>query len=557
MDIRHFIISLTGCTMILGASSCVKTDFTLGNNMVPDSDKFNTAIISFPIEEIQMRRIDKLSGYSNIRVSIGSIVDEVNGVEVISRRGSAFPLIPLCDTVLNKGTNITFESFSLHLCKDTLSVIDESQLFIQQNLRVYDLRHIYTEEEKDSVFTAKFKYSDEITNSMFEGEDVITEGIPVYGGESSLTIPFSEEFAMTYLGEGGKESVKNASEYTKAHPGIYICTDDPVGKGGRFSFFNVTLEFNQNAQSISNCFAELRYKADFGTRTQVDTSIIFTMGGNTLNLNATCSAFNVCEMEYEGGESPEDFAEEAIVIEDGTGLKPMIRAEYLRNTILEHLQEAFPGLTTEEISKKIVLNRATISMPFSMPDNHKDWRFFPQILSPTVRIPASEDENHVVYGGLTDSSVEDENQGNIDRNILSYHPDITHHMQEIISTSASDTKTLENSNIWFMILAEEVMTTNTTTSMDDYYNQLAYMNYYGGMMGGYGGYGYGGYGGYNDYNYYNYMMMQQMMSNAGTSTSTSTLTILDKDRYYKCVLNGPQASGERPMFKMVYSYARE
>ena len=87
-----------------------------------------------------------------------------------------------------------------------------------------------------------------------------------------------------------------------------------------------------------------------------------------------------------------------------------------------------------------------------------------------------------------------------------------------------------------------------------YYNMM-----YGGY-GGYGGYGYGGYGygGYNNYgygynNYYNYLMMAQYMSGS-SSSSTTTSTELDKDRYYNCILNGPEAAiGEHPVLKFTFS----
>ena len=118
-------------------------------------------------------------------------------------------------------------------------------------------------------------------------------------------------------------------------------------------------------------------------------------------------------------------------------------------------------------------------------------------------------------------------------------------------------------------MANETQVTTTSAKeqdeMSQYYNMMMYSSYYNGMYGGYGGYGgygyggygygYGGYGygGYGDYysNYYSYMLMAQMMG-GGNSTSTSVKQ-LDKDRYYRAVLNGPKAEGRKPMMSVTYS----
>ena len=127
-------------------------------------------------------------------------------------------------------------------------------------------------------------------------------------------------------------------------------------------------------------------------------------------------------------------------------------------------------------------------------------------------------------------------------------------------------------DIWFIITAHEVTTTTNSndSSLSDYYQMLAYQNYYNSMYGGYGGYGYGGYGygyggygyggyggyGYDPYtNYYSYMMMAQYANQS--STSTTATDVLDKDRYYCGLLYGPRYSDAslRPKFKLTFSVA--
>lgn len=116
------------------------------------------------------------------------------------------------------------------------------------------------------------------------------------------------------------------------------------------------------------------------------------------------------------------------------------------------------------------------------------------------------------------------------------------------------TGSLKRENVWFLILANEVVTDQAANEQADYYSQMAYLNYYNSMLGGYGYGGYGGYGYGNGYdNYYSYYMMQQMY-NSMYSSSTKTTSVLDKDRYYRCVLSGPASTGRKPRLVLTYSY---
>ena len=72
---------------------------------------------------------------------------------------------------------------------------------------------------------------------------------------------------------------------------------------------------------------------------------------------------------------------------------------------------------------------------------------------------------------------------------------------------------------------------------------MLYAMYYNNLYGGYGGYGSYGYVGYS--NYYNMYMMQSLL-NSMSQTTYSTTQELDKDRYYRAILNGPAATATNP-----------
>ena len=105
----------------------------------------------------------------------------------------------------------------------------------------------------------------------------------------------------------------------------------------------------------------------------------------------------------------------------------------------------------------MVINKATIMLPFEASGEYTALKKYPTILSPTVRL-RSADGKYVSYAGLTDASIESENQGDINRSLMNYAPDISHHVQEILrlDRDAEDfAKKIGNYDIWMLIRSEE------------------------------------------------------------------------------------------------------
>jgi hypothetical protein len=252
-------------------------------------------------------------------------------------------------------------------------------------------------------------------------------------------------------------------------------------------------------------------------------------------------------------------ATDKIYVEGGSGLKPMVPAAQIKEIVENEIRRNGGD------PSKAIISKATIELPFEFPEDYTTMFRYPLILSPTVRIKT---DSTVTFAGLTDASVSAENQGDINRSLCNYAPDVTHHVQQLLRAGAD--KDLTNFDIWFLIMWYEYTTTTNTSASElaSYYQQLAYYSYYNqlygdyGGYGGYGGYGYGGYGyggyGYGGYgynNYYNYMMMAQAASASATSTSVSYE--LDKDFYYNCSLLGPESGTRRPKLRVTYALPRE
>lgn len=550
-NLKQKAFLLTVAAVLLSCYSCVNKSYLLGSDLLATDQQFDIFTAEFPIEDIEMRMADSLSGYSQTRVTIGSVRDGDFG---LTKRGCALTLVPMYDS-LDFGKNPKFKNFFFTLQKDTISIPDESQRHILQSVNVFELS-----EPLDTTY--------DINTKIKHGSKRITKGIPVYNGsDDTLSFYFSKEFGEKYMNIT-LEDTKDLSTFTKKFPGIYLETDDPVGDGGRIDMFKLQLQYNSSSYYLTGDFAELFFSAEYDGKVK-DTVFLFYFSPDrfynvdSLIYNAKGSlpqyCLNVTETE---SAKIEGRAKDKIFVEGGGGLKPVISASELREKIIAEISR---NGNPEEAA----INKATLSLPFVFPDDYKQMSLYPQILSPTCRIRTEKGLN---FGGLTDSSDSGEDQGDINRSLLKYAPDVTYHAQSILNLT--DMSKISNYDIWMLIMAYEVEKSQTSAAesdaMSDYYNMLMYSSYYNNMYGGYGyggygypygGYGYGGYGGYgyggygyNDYysNYYSYALMQQYYNNS-SSTTASTTTELDKYRYYHAVLRGPEDPVAHPTFKITYS----
>ena len=571
-------IAAIGATL-LGFASCITVDGTLGENFIPTEQIWDV----YPCEPVVLNNIameysDKLSGYSTKRFTFGATRD----ANFVSNSTASFTLVPILDSLdFGKETNgyPKISRFHLSAVRDTLSMVYDRQEKILQNVYVYGLKAPL---DSTVLYTS--------TNlKELAGDKIITKGIPVYDGGDSLTIDFNLEYTKSVikgiqdfqkLDAEKRDSINN---YLKYVPGIMMGTDVQTEVGGRINMFELAIKAESGY--ISGNYALLEFTGLYEDSTEpVDTSFLFYFGPADFLKDEdteypTQYAFNANEnvpINESFLESWSNGSKENIYVAGGSGLKPVIKASEIKEIVSDLIdQEIANGSSLNK--EEVVINKATISLPYNVGTDYDKLNKYPLILNPTVRL-ASDDGKYYTYAGLTDSSIESENQGNINRSLCTYSPDVTHHVQEILNltqgvgedvpeneTDEEFAKRLSKYDIWMLILHEEITVTDNSSSYNDYYNNLLYNSYYNNMMYdpygygyGYGGYGYGyggyGYGGYDSYgysNYYNYYMMAAYAS-ASSSTSTSSSVELDTDRFYGGVLCGPGAA-EKPTLKVTFS----
>ena len=542
---------MSGCAAAAVAgiliNSCINVDKSLGESMIPDSQLYDIYTAEFPIDDIRQEMVDSLSGYSLYKFTVGAVRDETFG---LTTRSAAFTLVPVNDTLDfgEPGTQV-FRQFHFAAVTDSISYDDPTQEHILQNINVYEL-------DKAVDLTKLYP-------KISYGKTRITDGVPVYDGRDTLSFNFSREFGEKYLKITASD-LDTISEYTKKFPGIVLTADAPAGYGGRINMFKLPIDVISS--TIYGSFAELKFTAQYGDRKQVDTSFIFYLGPTDIYDMRDVTSTSVSDYPQVAYDmtTHQDIngiagtkAADKIYMEGGRGVKPVIKAGSLRNKIMDELAKH-----TDDPSS-IVVSKATIKMPFTFPDDYTKMYLYPIQISTTCRITT---DTTVTFASLTDSSADDENQGDIDRSNCEYAPDLSHHIQELIRLE--DLSKVDNYDVWLLAMASETISSSTSSSSSssdysDYLSSLMYAQYYNNLYG-YGGYGYGSYGynsyGYNSYysNYYNYAMLQAMYSSSSSSSSSNTTTsiMMDFHRFYRAILNGPESEGRRPTFSITYAVPR-
>jgi hypothetical protein len=514
------------------ALSCTNVDKSLAGDFIATNEKYDVYEAEFDLSEIYSLPVDSLSAYSSRRMNIGSIRDESYG---LFKRGCAVTLVPVLDSI-DFGTNPVFERMRFQVGLDSVSVEDKSQLNILQYVNVYPLTKAL--DSTSYASRSQIEYS----------KTRISKDIPVLNGSDSLIFYFTEDYGKQYLNMTN-DDLQDFDEYQQKFPGIYITTNDPAGNGGRFNMFDFSiLEYQNGYATRTDNYAVLYFNAEFNGERR-DTLLMFYFSpidfqdlDSLINANSLPSQY-VLNLDSHETDDMGGLADDKIYVEGGSGLKPVILADEIKSLVTNDIQKNGGDPNTTIITK------ATIVMPFDFPDDYTTMFRFPAELSPTVRISRN---GSVTFAGLTDASVSTEDQGTLNRSLCEYAPDITHHVQEIIRTT--DTTNLDNYNIWLLNMSQEATTSTNSQAQElsDYYSQMAYYAYYNEM---YGGYSYGNY--YNNYsNYYNYWLMAQYASQSASTTSYSYE--LDKDRYYRAILRGPNSTtGPTPKLKVSYAIPKE
>lgn len=528
--------------------SCVDTDPTIGSGLVPQENQYTSFLLDIPITAIGSATADGLSGFSKKRISIGAIEDDEYG---LSTRSCALTMVPLTDT-LDFGNVQEIKSFLFHATHDTVSVSSAENMHIFQEVEVYEL----TEGTRDL-----HNSNQDVAHSSVN----IAKNRPIIDGSKDLDFYFTDEFAASFVEKMNKTYLsKSFDDYLSKFPGIYLKTSAPRGNKGRFNSFDVQLRYTSSSAVLNGDYASLTINSIWDEKEGAKDSTFFFCYGiqeftnlDSLFVYGTQGAMPQYAYNITGHQTAAlaGDATTEVKFEGGAGLKPIIKAKELRDAVKAQMlpKLAEIGLTEDDL-ENITINKAALILPYAKPADWAELDYYPVRMSPTTKITTEGEDGktNTVFMNLTDYSSTSENQGDINLSLCCYEPDITYHLQEILTLEDEKFDT-GNYDIWLMSMASETTTTTSgnnqsSNDMSEYYQYLMYQNYYNNMYSG----GYGGYG-YNSYNsYYNYMLASMYASQNTSSTSTSTTMELDAYRFYKGALCGP-ASDNAPHLKVTFS----
>lgn len=537
--------SIAIAAAVLCCVGCISESNHLGGNMVPANHKYKVRSPEAVAIPVMMKQADSLSAYSSSRITIGAIRnDEELG---LSTRAACLTLVPLYNAdEFDLGTDPALREFHFTATSDSTSVSDQDQANILQSVFVYELSSRLDPDGKTYCNT-----------KPEHGSTIITNRIPLINGTDSLSFNFTREFGEKYL-QITSDDLKDIDSYTAKFPGIYIETEVPRSRGGRFNIFNLQLGYNSDYGYITGNFAELKLTSTWnldGKDVRKDSTFYFYFSpsqivdvDSLLTKSGSGNFPQYCvNLTGQQTSSLQGDAQEEIFIEGGGGLKPCVSGMYLRDKAREIIS------ANGDDPSKAVINKATLTFHYMAPDPDFEKMYkLPQILSPTCRLTS---DDGVAFIGLTDSSDSNADQGNIHRSTMTYSPDITYHLQSILNLD-DDNESLQNGSydVWLLLMHYDLVTTTSSGNkeLSDYYNYLAYQSYMSNMYGGYGSYYGSSYS-----NYYNYSLMAEYYGSS--STSSSTTSALDRDRYYFGRLYGPDASDAklRPSLKFTYSVPNE
>lgn len=582
MVLKKYLFVLFAGMLLFPA--CVKVNTDLGQNLAPRENRYEVFYEEIPLRNIRVQRVDSTYAFSTFRITVGAVKDDNYGLTV---KSSAFTLIP-ADSVLNFGRETEFKELMLTLTRDSLSVPFGEDARTPQHLRAYALNaNCDINESKDFLYTGDV----EKINAALVGQDPITDYSLVYCGEDTLNVHFKADFYNGLKAKWLAKAVENEnhekvfkvdhadtlsnSDYLKDFPGIYLTCDEPAGSSkGRYNLFQLKLEINTSTYVISGNYAELRFRAKYGTSdTPKDTSFVFLLGAQSVPTDAANlpiqEAFNgishapLAAMDGMtlAADGKSYLAGTKIYLEGSAGLRPVISAKEIRDSL-------FKSFAKKHIKdpSKVIIDRATLEFSFNAPDNFDKMDEYPAMLAP-MHISRYKIKDRV-YGEtqtiayldfppITDAGVSAEDQGEVDRSNLEYSPDISFHTQHLLKLKNPSETDLSKQDIWMFIKAPETIVTQAVSNADaDYYNQMMYYSYLNSM---YGGYGYGGYGynSYNNYNSYYSMMYYYSMMNASNGSTSSVQNLTDDARYYNAVLCGPDDADGHPVLRVVYSVPKD
>lgn len=428
----------------LGAfSSCVEENTTLGSAYIPQNQFINLAQTEFDLP-VGINYPDSLNTEMSDYLQLGSISTEEYGNVTV---GAAVSIVPSC-TFKEWGEDPVFKEMTLSLCMSSLQTLDESQMYIPQNIYVHRMKR-----DLDSTTL----YGNSIKPGDYTEEQCCI-GVNVTTGLDTVLISFPEEFARPIFAMDSM-TLDSVQLFCKQFKGLYINTDKRGSKdiGGRISEFGVS-----NASPL-----ELVYTSTRKDGYRRDTSELFWLVGY--------GAYSIMTIDRDSLIAKCEKAESVIKTDGIAGATPFVNGRKLRAQLDKWLEAS--GLDR----KNIMISKAVLDFPITYSGHHSDYNAYPGNLFPCCRMRDSIGD--VIYMPINEIYTAEYSQGYLLTNIddgnkcYYYRPDAALYIQSLLKEDLD--KVDDTYDIWMMPTSTYTITKRKNSSaINDYYNYY-YYSYYG------------------------------------------------------------------------------
>ena len=231
---------------VLVFPSCIETNYTLGDALVPTSNNLYVESVSLDLKVGMKSSADIQS--SSYYYDVGTIVSEEFGLTKVDLAATVTP----SDTGIHFGTDPRLIDAYIMLILDNVQTFSDNQDNITQNLYVYPM--------------AKAMDSTMVTCTSVKDDDYIHTpiGTALLTSKDTVIIPLDRDWALQLMSSTRAE-LDSMELFIKNHYGIYMTTDDPIEGtvGGRLNnFLTASIKLGVNSANKRNIRRDTTFTFD-------------------------------------------------------------------------------------------------------------------------------------------------------------------------------------------------------------------------------------------------------------------------------------------------------
>lgn len=401
--------------------SCITTDKSLGDNLIPDNYNVNIKVAEINVP-VQMKMSDSLQTIFPGYLLVGAYKDTDLGTTI---SGAAFQIVPSV-TDNDFGDNPVPSYIRISMAVTQTLVLNAEERNIPQNIYLYTLK-------KDLDTTTA--YNNSIKLSDVDPTPINTGGTVFMGGDS-IVMNLSLDFAKSLL-TATQDERDSTDIFVKRFKGLFMATEPLPGaiKGGRFNIINP-----------SDVYIELMYRhVEAAESINKDSLLIYYISTTRPYLNSISHSTKSMESVNPSAK---------IFMEGLAGIKPYI-------DFAEVKREFTTWAASQNFNlSQVIIAKAELRLPYEFPASYLTMGQFPSQIYLSTRKQSTTTYKLPLYEPVADVYVQSTGMNN--RSLMYYSLDISGYLQKVFKGTLTGTS-LQS---WISPIAQQ---TNSYTGDVSYY----------------------------------------------------------------------------------------